>query len=179
MMNLFVLWTESYGEALMSANTLASYGGHILDCSIIGKWSQVLVHFHQIPSDTRFLQLPPKGLHKKIWLPSLKSQIVESYLSLSTQSVTDFLLTIETTFIGDIFDFLQHVDLDQYPIVDLRLLRFSEPKSLLLLSGKADSADGLLVILENLKSQGKINFQIEMVRPVAEPIKDLFSYSTE
>lgn len=179
MMNLFVLWAESYGEALKSANTLASHGGHLLDCSIIGKWSQVLVHFPEVPSDTSFLQVPLKGLHKKTWLPGLKSQIVESYLSLSTQSVGDFLLTIETTFIGDIFDFLQHVDLSQYPIVDLRLLRFNEPKSLLLLSGSSNGADALLVILENLKSQGKVSFQFEMVRPVAEPIKDLFSYSTE
>lgn len=176
MMNLFVLWTESYGEALKSANTLTSNGGHLLDCSIIGKWSQVLVHFPQAPIESSLFQLPLKGAHKKTWLPGLKSQIIESYLSLSTQSVIDFLLTIETAFIGDIFDFLQHIDLDQYPIVDLRLLRFNEPKSLLLLSGKASAADALLVTLENLKSQGKVNFQFEMVRPVVDPIKNLFSY---
>ena len=175
-MNLFVLWTESYGEALNAANQLALEGGQILDCSIIGKWSQVLVHFQTIPQDSIFSTLSLTARYKKTWLPNIKDQIVDSYLSLSTTPVQDFILTIETSFIGDIFDFLQVVNLERFRIVDLRLLRFNEPKSLLLLTGAEVDADQILVVIENLKAQGKINFQFELVKSLHNQVKKLFSY---
>lgn len=176
-MNLFVLWTESYGEALSAANKLALSKGHILDCSIIGKWSQVLVHFDEKPASDPSNNLNLSSKHHKAWIPGLKNQITESYLSLSINMVSDFLLSVETNFVGDVFEFLQVLNLDQFPIVDFRLLRFSEPKVLLLLTGASNDADKLLVSIENLKSQGKFNFNFELVNPVAKPIKGLFNYS--
>ena len=176
-MNLLVLWTESYGEALSAANKLALAKGHILDCSIIGKWSQVLVHFDEKPSNDPADSLNLNSKHHKTWIPGLKNQITESYLSLSTNKVSDFLLSIETSFVGDVFEFLQVLNLNQFPIVDFRLLRFNDPKVLLLLTGTSADADKLLVSIENLKSQGKFNFKFELVNPVAKPIKDLFNYS--
>jgi hypothetical protein len=176
-MNLFVLWTESYGEALKTANQLAEQGGHILDCSIIGKWSQVLVHFGDVKAEKIVSELRITSQHKKTWLPEIKKQTVESYLSLSTQKIEEFLITVETPFIGDIFELLQAVNTDQYPIVDLRLLRFNEPKSLMLLTGAAKEADQLLVIIENFKARGKTNLQVEIIKSVAPPIKELFHYS--
>lgn len=176
-MNLFVLWTESYGEALKASNQLAMAGGHILDCSIIGKWSQVLVHFEGTGGEKHIEALSIKPGHKKAWLPGLKQQIVESYLSLSTNKVADFLLSIESAFIGDIFEILQITDLELYPIVDLRLLRFSEPKVLLLLTGADRNSDQLQVILENKKAQGKIIFDFDLIKSVIPAVKDLFHYS--
>ncbi len=176
-MNLFVLWTESFGESLKVSNLLASGGGHLLDCSVIGRWSQVLVHFDQPPADKALLSPKLSAPHKKTWLPEIKDQIVESYLSLCTHKVSDFLLSIETSFIGDVFKFLQIINLEQFPIVDLRLLRFNEPKVLLLLTGSGQDSDQLLIIMENLKALGEINFQFELVMPVQTAIKDLFHYS--
>jgi hypothetical protein len=176
-MNLFVLWTESYGEALKVSNQLAAVGGHLLDCSVIGKWSQVLVHFENTDGEKHIADLKLKPGHKKTWLPGLKQHIVESYLSLSSNKVIDFILSIETSFIGDVFDFLQTIDLEQYPIVDLRLLRFSEPKVLLLLTGQESHCDQLQVILENKKAQGKIVFGFEIVKPIIPAVKELFHHS--
>lgn len=176
-MNVFVLWTESYGEALASANHLALGGGHILDCSMIGKWSQVLVHFEDVNSEKKISELKLGAEHKKAWFPDIKNNIVESFLSLSTQKVNEFLLSVETPFIGDIFELLQSVNLEQFPIVDLRLLRFNEPKSLLLLTGALSDSDRLLVLIENLKAQGKNNLRCELISLVAPAIKDLFHYS--
>lgn len=176
-MNLFVLWTASYGEALKVANQLASQGAHVLDCSVIGKWSQVLVHFESSNGEKKIAELNLKPGHKKSWLPGLKKQIVESYLSLSSNKVADFILSIETSFIGDVFEFLQTTDLEQYPIVDLRLLRFSEPKVLLLLTGADHLSDQLQVILENKKAQGKIGFEFEVIKSITPAIKELFHHS--
>lgn len=181
-MNLFVFWTESFGDALKVANQLASTGGHLLDCSIIGKWSQVMVHFENLTSEVDLSKITSRSAYKKAWLPNIKNQIVESYLSLSTTKVSDFLLSVETPFIGDVFEFLQGIDLTLFPIVDLRLLRFNDPKSLLLLTGKQGDGDELMVIIENFKARGKIGFKsdemvIEMIHPVLTPIKDLFHYS--
>jgi hypothetical protein len=175
-MNLFVLWTESYGEALKVSNQLAAVGGHLLDCSVIGRWSQVLVHFENANGEKHISALKLKPGHKKAWLPSLKQSIVESYLSLSSNKVADFILSIETSFIGDIFEFLQTVDLNQYPIVDLRLLRFSQPKVLLLLTGPESHSDQLQVILENKKAQGKISFDFEVVKMIVPQVKELFHH---
>ncbi len=171
------MWSESFGEALKTANHLVSEGAHILDCSIIGRWSQVLAHFDTALSDQSVAKLTSGTIQKKVWIPNIKNSIVESYLSLSTSPVLDFILTIETSFIGDIFEFLQVLNLESFPIVDLRLLRFMEPKSLLLLTGHQSSVDELLVIIENLKSQGKIKFQFELVSHVSQPIKELFHHS--
>ncbi len=176
MINLFVLWTESYGEALNVANQLAAGGGHLLDCSVIGKWSQVLVHFEN-GGEKLVADLKIKPGHKKTWLPGLKKQVVESYLSLSSNKVADFMLSVETSFIGDVFEFLQTIDLEQYPIVDLRLLRYSEPKVLLLLTGADAHSDQLQVILENRKAQGKIGFEFEVIRSITPGIKELFHHS--
>ncbi len=176
-MNLFVMWTESFGEALKTSNQLVFEGAHILDCSIIGRWSQVLAHFDKAPAEQSVTRLASIGGQKKAWIPNLKDSIVESYLSLSTSPVLDFILTIETAFIGDVFEFLQVLNLEKFPIVDLRLLRFMDPKSLLLLTGNKNNADELLVIIENLKSQGKIKFQFELILNVSLPIKELFHHS--
>lgn len=176
-MNLFVVWTDSYGEALKTANELAEKGGHVLDCSIIGKWSQVLVHFDKVDIEKTLAQMTFRSEHKRAWLPGIKNQIVESYLSLSTNSVNDFLLSVETPFIGDVFELLQAVNLERFPIVDLRLLRFNEPKSLLLLTGASTDADQLLVLIENLKAQGKTGLRCELIKSVTPAIKDLFQYS--
>ena len=176
-MNLFVLWTESFGDALKTSNQLVAEGAHILDCSIIGRWSQVLAQFDKLPAPQSVSKLPCAATQKRAWLPDLKDSIVESYLSLSSSPILDFILTIETTFIGDIFEFLQVLNLESFSIVDLRLLRFTEPKALLLLTGYSNNADELLVIIENLKSQGKIKFQFEFISPVAPAIKELFHHS--
>ena len=104
---------------------------------------------------------------------------MESYLSLSANSVSDFILSVETQFIGDIFEFLQLIDLKKFPIVDLRLLRFNEPKSLLLLTGKSVDSDQLLVIIENLKAQGRVSFHFELINEIATPIKELFHHTSE
>lgn len=175
-MNLFVMWTDSFGQALKVSNQMAEAGGHVLDCSIIGKWSQVMVNFEDIPMDRSLVNINAQGNQKKAWIPGIKNQIVESYLSLSTNRVLEFILSIETEFIGDVFEFLQALKLDQFPIVDLRLLRFNEPKVLLLLTGSMQNSDELLVILENLKSQGKINFKFELISPVGDSIKELFNH---
>lgn len=176
-MNLFVLWTESYGEALRVANQLASNGGHILDCSIIGKWSQVMVHFEKSGAEKIISELSLRPGYKKTWIPSLKTQIVESYLSLSSNTVADFLLSIEASFVGDIFELLQGLNLELYPIVDFRLLRFSEPKVLLLLTGAHKDSDQLQVILENRLARGRNGFRLEMTPSVVPAIKELFHHS--
>lgn len=175
-MNLFVLWTESYGEALKVANQLATNGGHVLDCSIIGKWSQVMVHFEKLDSEKYLSNLQLNPNHKKAWIPGLKSQIIESYLSLSSNNVADFLLSIETSFVGDVFELLQNLNLEHFPIVDFRLLRFNEPKTLLLLTGSEADSDQLQVILENIKAQGKNGFHFEMTKSVVPAIKELFHH---
>jgi len=175
-MNLFVLWTESYGEALKAANHLASNGGHILDCSVIGKWSQVLVHFEKLEDEKHLSELQLNPGHKKAWIPGLKTKVIESYLSLSSNTVSDFLLTVETMFVGDVFDLLQSLNLELYPIVDFRLLRFNEPKTLLLLTGLEKNSDQLLKILENIKAEGKSGFHFEMTKSVVLAIKELFHH---
>lgn len=175
-MNLFVLWTESYGEALKVANQLAIHGGHILDCSVIGKWSQVMIHFEKLESEKHFSSLQLNPGHKKAWIPGLKAQIIESYLSLSSNKVVDFLFSIETPFVGDVFELLQNLNLEIYPIVDFRLLRFSEPKTLLLLTGSDKDSDQLQVILENIKAQGKNGFHFEMTKSVVPAVKELFHH---
>lgn len=176
-MNVFVLWTESYGEALKVSNQLATEGGHILDCSLIGKWAQVMVHFESSAGGTAIAALKLKPGYKKAWLPELKQEVVESYLSLSTNKVQNFLFSIEASFIGDVFEFLQTVDLNLFPIVDLRLLRFSEPKVVLLMTGAEGNFDQLQVILENKKAHGKINFDFEMIKSVVPAVKELFHHS--
>lgn len=178
-MNLFVVWTESYGEALKISNLLSNQGGHVLDCSIIGKWSQVMVHFEDKTIEKSLSSLALTNTHKKAWLPGIKNEIVESYLSLSTQKVGEFLLTIEADFIGDVFELLQVLNLEQYPLVDLRLLRFSEPRCLLILTGAQSESDKLLVLIENLKAQGKNKFKSEMIMPVSNPIRELFHHSPQ
>lgn len=186
-MNIIIAWFKNYSSALKYANTFADLGFPILDCAVIGKYSQLIVETSTLPvelSNSTFLENLEKcksqSTHFK-FLKNLKKETVSSYLSLSSKPIEDFIYTIESEFLGDILEIANNLLIQNFSIVDLRLIRIYEPKVILMITGKSIHKDKAEIIFENIKSnlisgnsENKNSIQIEYLENINSQIRELF-----
>jgi hypothetical protein len=176
MKELLVLWVESYGLALKLANSFVLNGGELLDCSVIGKWSQLIVKTENVKSvDVILLEIPTAVACQKKHLKNVDAKVIEAYLSLANEKVQDFILTIENEFVGDAFEIAQKMINENINIVDFRLLRFQEPKTILILTGAQDQLDKSQLIMQNFLAQKNVNMSINVINNLSSQVKNLFN----
>lgn len=176
MKELFILWIESYGLALKLANSFVLNGGELLDCSVIGKWSQLIVKTENIKNvDAILLEVPADVECRKKHLKNVDAKVIEAYLSLANEKAQDFILTIENEFVGDTFEIAQKMINEKINIVDFRLLRFQEPKTILILTGQQDQLDKSLLIMQNFLAQKNINMSLNVTNNLSSQVKNLFN----
>lgn len=177
MSELLVLWTESYGLSLKLANSFAHADGEVLDCSVIGRWSQLLINTEKVSNIQSLLLEVPSDLEvqKKV-IKNIHPEVINSFLSLSTQKIEDFVLTIEHNFLGDMLDLANKLAAESIKIVDFRLLRHENPRCVLLLTGSELDLDKSQLITQNYMAQTGLNFKVHVVKDVNIKIKDLFSF---
>lgn len=175
MKELVVVWIESYGLALKIANLFADKGGELLDCSIIGAWSQVLVRTDNIIDvENIFLEIPEKIPFKKKILKDLDPIIIDAYLSLSGEKIKDFIFVVESEFLGDGLEFSQKMIKEELAIVDFRLLRFQTPKTITVFTGNKNQLDKALLISQNYLAQMESKMSMTVVKEINSHIKNLF-----
>lgn len=175
MKDIVVVWATSYGKLLELSNWAANENAVLLDCSLLGKWSQAILDLSSC-KDVGFILKNLENNKQIKWqfFKSLEKEIIDSYLSLASNKVEDFLLVVELDFLGDAFSIAENFFQDGLKIVDLRLLRFFEPKVLLLLTGNENKKEKISIAIENILSQKKKNMEINIVSPVSSQIKNLF-----
>lgn len=175
MKELVVAWIESYGLALKIANLFVNKGGELLDCSIIGTWSQVLVRTDNINDvESIFLEIPEKIPFKKKILKDLDPIIIEAYLSLSGEKIKDFIFIVESEFVGDSLEFSQKMIKEELAIVDFRLLRFQIPKTITVFTGSQSQLDKTQLISQNYLAQMESKMSMTVIKEINSDIKNLF-----
>lgn len=175
MKDIVVVWTASYGKLLELSNRATHENAVLLDCSLIGKWSQAILDLSSCTDVSSILKnLENDKQIKWEFFKNIESEILESYLSLANHKVEDFLLVAELDFLGDAFAIAEKFFQDGLRIVDLRLLRFSEPKVLLLLTGSESKKETTAIAVENILAQKKKNMEINIISPVNSQVKNLF-----
>lgn len=173
MMNLYGAWLKSYGQALNLSNLAARMNGHILDCSPMGKWNQVIVHFENKEDFNKWSpSLSTEELDFKI--PDLKRELIESYLNLSSNAISDFALVIEAKWLGSILKFLNQVNINEIKIVDFRLLRYLEPKIIVMLTGEYKYKSNILSALENYHALNSEKFTWTLLDSPHPKIRDFY-----
>lgn len=177
MKELFVLWCESYGLALNLANNFANVGGEILDCSVIGKWSQLLINSEKIDNlDAILLDLPQDSLVLKKQIKNIHPEVINSFLSLSNQKILDFVFTIEHDFLGDALELANKLTTEKLQIVDFRLLRHENPRVILMLTGLSQDLDRAQLVTQNYMAQTGLNLKVNFFSDVNSKVKDLFFF---
>lgn len=177
MSELFVLWTESYGLSLKLANSFAHAGGEILDCSVIGRWSQLLINTEKVSNiESHLLEIPTDVEIQKKVVKNIQPQVINSFLSLSTQKIEDFVLVIEHSFLGDVLDLANKLSLENLKIVDFRLLRHENPRCVLMITGSTQDLDKCQLVTQNYMAQTGLSFKVHFFKDVSIKIKDLFHF---
>lgn len=177
MKELLILWCESYGLALNLANSFANSGGEILDCSVIGKYSQLIINSEKINNTEGILLDNPQSSNiQKIIIKSVHPEVINSFLSLSNQKILDFVLTIEHDFLGDVFDLANKLANEQLTIVDFRLLRHENPKVILMITGGIESLDKAQLITQNFIAQTGLSLKVNCFTEIHSKVKDLFFF---
>lgn len=175
MKELFVMWIDSYGQALKLANSVSHEGGEILDCSVIGKWSQIMIDSENVKNiEAMLIDIPSEYNYQKKLLKNVDPRVIDAYLSLAGDKIQDFLLVIEHDFIGEVFEISQKMLAEDFRIVDLRLLRFQEPKSLLLVTGENQKIEMAQLIFQNFVAQNGLNMKMNIIENVNTKVKNLF-----
>lgn len=179
MKELFVLWCESYGLALNLANNFANVGGEILDCSVIGKWSQLIINSEKIDNlDAVLLDLPQDSAVLKKQIKNVNPEVINSFLSLSNQKILDFVFTIEHDFLGDSLELANKLTAEKLQIVDFRLLRHENPRVILMVTGQTQDLDRAQLVTQNYMAQTGLNLKVNFFTEVSVKVKDLFFFES-
>lgn len=179
MKELLVLWCESYGQGLNLANSLANSGGEILDCSVIGKWTQLIINSERINNiDGILLDISQTSNFQKKLIKDINPEVINSFLSLSNQKIMDFVLTIEHDFLGDIFELANKLTNEKLQIVDFRLLRHENPRVILMITGSFADLDKAQLITQNYIAQAGLNLKVNCFSDVSSKVRDLFFFES-
>jgi hypothetical protein len=136
LLNLIVVQTRDIGPGFQIANRAASLDCEILELSILGKGALLILSTgDQDPESIRSKIGDREALvsaHRE-----LPSEIFDAYLSVHQAAVIESnLVIVEAGFLGHLFEVSQLFPLAN--IVELRMIRGSQPKAYLLLSGLSE-----------------------------------------